>query len=391
MTEEERAPKLPRTVIALGLVSLANDTASEMIYPLLPAFLAVTLGAGPAAIGIVEGIAEATAALAKGFFGWLSDRSKKSKGYVLAGYALSTVIRPVIALARAWPAVAAIRFVDRLGKGIRSAPRDRMVAAAVAAGRRGRAFGFERAMDNIGAVAGPVAATILLKVAGLQLRTVFALTLVPGLATLAILSFATPEPAATPIPPKTALKLTPLSPKLKAVIATVFIFSLANSTDAFLLLRARECGIPVWALPLLWAGFNGVRATANTPLGTLADRIGAGRTLVAGWLVYAASYFAFGRVTGSFAIIAVFLSYALYYALAEGAERALVANLSPADSRGRAFGAYYMISGLSALPASLLLGALWSRFGARAAFDTGAILALAASAGLAMALRSRRP
>lgn len=389
VADRPRAWKLPRTVVSLGFVSLANDIASEMIYPLLPAFLAVTLGAGPAAIGIVEGIAEATAAVGKGFFGWLADRSRRSKGFVLAGYAVSTAVRPLIALARAWPAVAAIRFADRAGKGIRSAPRDRMVAAAVPAGRRGRAFGFERAMDNLGALLGPVAATILLKVAGLDIRMVFALTLVPGLATVAILLFATPEPAETPSPAETSSKRGPLPRGLAAVIAAVAVFSLANSTDAFLLLRARECGIPIWALPLLWAGFNGARAAANTPLGALADRVGSGRTLVAGWMLYAATYFAFGRVTGPLAVGAAFLSYALYYAFSEGAERALVADLAPAESRGRAFGAFYMISGLSALPASLLFGALWSRFGSRTAFDIGAIFALAASAGLALALRTR--
>lgn len=390
MAERPDASRLPRTVVSLGLVSLANDAASEMIYPLLPAFLAATLGAGPAAIGVVEGIAEATAALTKGVFGWLSDRSRKNKGFVLAGYALSTVVRPAIALARAWPVVAVIRFVDRTGKGIRSAPRDRMVAAAVPAGRRGKAFGFERAMDNVGALAGPVAATILLRTAGLDIRTVFALTLVPGLATVAILIFATPEPIPLAPPGTAEGTAEPLPRKLKAVIAAVVLFSLANSTDAFLLLRARECGVAVWALPLLWAGFNGVRAAANTPLGALADRFGTGRTLVAGWVLYAASYFAFGRVSGIVAVIAVFFSYALYYAFAEGAERALVADLAPARSRGRAFGAFYMTSGLAALPASVLFGAIWSRFGARTAFDTGAIFALVASAGMALALGIRR-
>ena len=361
MAEREGAPKLPRTVVSLGLVSLANDTASEMIYPLLPAFLAATLGAGPAAIGVVEGIAEATAALGKGLFGWLSDRWPKNKGFVVAGYAISTAVRPLIALAGTWPVVAAIRFADRVGKGIRSAPRDRMVAAAVPAGRRGKAFGFERAMDNIGALAGPIAATLLLRFAGLDIRTVFALTLVPGLATVAILIFATPEKAARPASQPSGEKAGPLPRELKAVIASVILFSLANSTDAFLLLRAKECGVAVWALPLLWAAFNGVRAAANTPLGALADRFGAGRTLVTGWILYAISYFAFGRVTGIVTVVAVFFSYALYYAFAEGAERALVADLAPARSRGRAFGAFYMTSGLAALPASLLFGAIWSR------------------------------
>jgi MFS family permease len=378
-------------VVSLGLVSLFNDIASEMIYPLLPAFLTATLGAGTAAVGIVEGVAEATAAVGKGFFGWLSDRRAKRKPFVMAGYAASVAARPLIALAPGWGAVVAIRFFDRIGKGVRTAPRDAMIAGAVDPKRRGIAYGFERAMDNAGATIGPLVAALLLKFWFTDVRSVFALSIVPGLAALAILKFRAREEKTVDVERAPSSDGARLPRRFYAVIGIFTLFAFANSTDAFLLLRARECGVPLWAIPALWAFFNGAKALTNTPLGALADRVGRMPTILVGWLAYAGVYFAFGRVGTPGGIWALFGIYALYYALTEGAQRAYVADVAGPRARGRAFGAFHLFTGLAALPASILFGVLWARLGAATAFDVGAGIALASAAALAALSFFHRP
>ncbi len=377
---------LDAIVISLGFVSLFNDIASEMIYPLLPSFLAVTLGAGPAAIGIVEGVAESTASLGKGLFGWLSDRRGRRKPFVAAGYAASVFARPLLSAAPGWGAVLGIRFLDRVGKGVRTAPRDSMIAAAVEPGRRGLAYGFDRAMDNAGAMIGPLVAALLLRFAFKSVRPVFALSIVPGLIALGFLQFGakekhSPPPAVNaPRPPGDGA----LSRRFLFLIAIFAFFGLASSTDAFLLLRAQQCGVPLWAVPLLWAAFNGVKAAASTPLGSLADRIGRTPSILLGWGVYAGSYFGFALARSPQAAWALFLTYALFYALTEGPERALVAGMAGESSRGRAFGLFHMTQGIVALPASVVFGLLWRKFGPAVAFETGAAVAAAAALLLAV-------
>lgn len=388
----KRFLSLSPLVVSLGLVSLFNDIASEMIYPLLPAFLTATLGAGTAAVGIVEGVAEATAAVGKGLFGWLSDRKPRRKPFVMAGYAASVAARPLVAIAPGWGAVVAIRFLDRIGKGIRTAPRDAMIAGSVDPKRRGVAYGFERAMDNAGATIGPLIAALLLKFFFTDVRPVFALSIVPGLAALAILKFRAREEkivavAKGPSPVEPAR----FPPRFYAVIAIFTLFALANSTDAFLLLRARDCGVPLWAIPALWSFFNGAKALTNTPLGALADRIGRMPTILLGWLAYAGVYFAFGRVRSAGAIWALFGIYALYYGLTEGAQRAYVADVAGEKARGRAFGLFHLSVGLASLPASIAFGVLWAKLGPAAAFDVGAVLALASAVALVAVSFARRP
>lgn len=395
MPAMEAAPKrflsLSPLVVSLGFVSLFNDIASEMIYPLLPAFLTATLGAGTAAIGLVEGVAEATAAVGKGVFGWLSDLRTRRKPFVMAGYAASVAARPLIALAPGWGAVVAIRFLDRIGKGVRTAPRDAMIAGSVDPRRRGVAYGFERAMDNAGATIGPLIAAFLLKFFFTDVRPVFALSIVPGIAALAILKFRAREERVVAVARDRAAVAAPLPPRFYGVIGIFTLFALANSTDAFLLLRARECGVPLWAIPALWAFFNGAKALTNTPLGALADRIGRMPTILLGWLAYAGVYFAFGRVRSAGAIWALFGIYALYYGLTEGAQRAYVADVAGEKARGRAFGLFHLSVGLASLPASVVFGVLWARWGAAAAFDVGAALALASAGALAAISWLRRP
>ncbi|MGH9440909.1 MAG: MFS transporter [Thermoanaerobaculia bacterium] len=373
--------QLDPVILALGFVSLFNDIASEMIYPLLPAFLAVTLGAGPAAVGVVEGFAEATASLGKGLFGWLSDRKTRRKPFVEAGYAASVFARPLLSLAPGWGAVLGIRFLDRIGKGIRTAPRDSMIAAAAEPARRGIAYGFDRAMDNAGAMIGPLIAALLLKLAFTGVRPVFALSLVPGVIALLLLRFGAREKASPVAPKERRLEIRrgAFSGRFLFLVGIFAVFGLASSTDAFLLLRAQQCGIPLWEVPLLWAAFNGVKAAASTPLGSLADRIGRIPSILLGWGVYAGSYFGFALARTPSAAWTLFLTYALFYALTEGPERALVAGMSEEGGRGRAFGLFHMTQGIAALPASVIFGLLWKSFGPRVAFEAGAAVAAAAA------------
>ncbi|MEP6995208.1 MAG: MFS transporter [Acidobacteriota bacterium] len=384
---------MDRGVVLLGWVSFLTDVASDMIYPLLPDFLTRTLRAGPAALGVIEGVAEATASLTKLVSGWWSDRAVRRKPIVVAGYLIAAVARPLVGFASRWGEVLAVRFADRVGKGIRTSPRDALIADLVPPERRGKAFGLQRAMDNAGALVGPLLAALLLKFVFADERSVFLLAAVPGLAAVALLVFAvreaprprptTPAPVPVPAPIRSAL------PRRFWIAIGIFVlFTLASSTDAFLLLKARDSGIPLWQLPLLWGFFNGVKAAGGVPGGALADRLGRVWAITAGWAVYAASYLGFAYARGAAAIWALFAFYALFYALTEGAQRALVADLVPADVRGRAFGVFHASVGLASLPASILFGVLWNLFGSRIAFLFGAGLAVVATGAL-LAFRLR--
>jgi len=375
-----RAPALPRTVKALGLVSLLNDASSEMIYPLLPAFLTATLGAGPAFLGLVEGIAEAVAAAGKVVAGRVSDRLPRRKPLVVLGYGLASVVRPLIALATAPWHVLAIRFADRMGKGARGAPRDALLAEVTPAAQRGRAFGFHRAMDHLGATLGPLLASAVLFFQN-DLRLVFALAAIPALASLVLLVVGVEEEARTS-GPAGAAKDGRLGRSLWRYLLVLAVFTLGNSSDAFLLLRAQEAGIGLALLPLLWTLHHVVKAAASTPAGSLSDRMGRRRTIVAGWAVYGLCYAGFAVAAAPPAIWLLFAVYGLFHALTEGPERALVADLTGAETRGRAFGLYHAVTGAMLLPASVLTGALWQRFGAGPALGVGATLAAVAAFGL---------
>lgn len=372
--------RLPRNVIALGLVSLFTDLSSEMIYPLLPVFLTATLGAGPAALGAIEGVAETTASLLKLFSGAWSDRLGKRKPLVLAGYGLSSIMRPLMGLAASWGHVLAIRFSDRIGKGVRSSPRDALVAASVPPEERGRAFGFQRALDHLGAVLGPVVAFGLLAGAGLSYRSVFFLAAVPGAVAVAILwRLVRDEGERAPAGTDTGLLAGGLTPEFRNYLLIVSLFTLGNASDAFLILRAVDVGVPPAYVPLLWGAFHVVKSSLSTHAGILADRWDRRKMVVSGWILYAAVYAAWGVAKGPVWMVGLFLVYGLYSAATEGAERALVADFVPADRRGTAFGWFHLAVGAAALPASLLFGVLWSRFGAPAAFGLSAVLAILAA------------
>lgn len=401
--------KLHATVYALGLTSLLNDAASDMIYPLLPLFLATSAGAGAAWLGIIEGSAEAMAAFLKIVSGHLSDRTQRRKPFVVAGYAVASVARPFLALVSSAAGVLALRLIDRFGKGIRSSPRDALIADVVPPADRGRAFGLHEAMDHLGAVVGPLAASGLLAL-GFGLPAVFLASAVPALAACLVVALVVREAPRHPASAATVAVTAP--PPVEAQIpasnggghahlarpsrrpfvgylVAVTVFSLAGSADVFLVMRAHELGFSAVALPALWAMHNGVKAVTGTHGGMLADRFGRRRALAAGWIIYAGVYAGFGWADSKAAIITLFVVYGLHRALVAGAQKALVADLVPAQSRARGYGIYYTCVGVTLLPASIAFGLLYQKVGPTVAFATGASLALLAT-GLLPLSRVRR-
>ena len=377
-------PKLGRNVFALSTVSFLTDVSSEMIYPLLPAFLTTVLGANASFIGAIEGAAETTAALLKLASGWWSDRVKKRKPLVFWGYAIASAMRPLVAIATSAVQVLGIRVADRVGKGIRNSPRDALIAESVDPSIRGRAFGFQRAADNAGGFVGPLIAFAVLTWHVAKLRTVFLLAAIPGALAVLVVAFAVRDiPRDVQAPAKPGLDLSlPLGARFWRVLTVIFVFTLGNSTDAFLLLRANQLGVPVALAPILWAWLHLVKSASNVPGGALSDRIGRQRTLIAGWTLYAAVYLAFGLAHATWQAWALFGVYGLFFGLTEGSERALVADFVAPERRGTAYGWYNLAIGIGALPASLMFGFVWDRYGPEAAFLMGATLALIAAVGL---------
>ena len=379
-----------RNIFFLGLVSFFTDISSEMIYPLLPVFLISVLGVGPTFVGLVEGVAEATASFLKLFSGWISDRRQKRKFLVVSGYTLSTLTRPLVAVATAGWHVLFIRFLDRVGKGIRTSPRDALIADSAPEWEHGKAFGFQRALDHTGAVIGPLIAFLLLTFITQQYRTLFLLAYIPGIIALILLIFgvkerkaAQPGPSSQPVP----LTLRPFDRRFKIFLLIIILFSLGNSSDAFLILKAKEAGVSVSLLPVLWAVLHISKSLSATPGGTLSDRYGRRKLIIAGWILYGGVYFGFASAQTSEMVWILFVVYGLFYGLTEGGERALVANLVQPHLRGTAYGLFHFSIGLSTLPASLLMGFLWETFSPKAAFSFGAVLALLAAVLLWLMVR----
>jgi MFS family permease len=405
VTARERGP-LPRTVKALAAVSLFTDASSEMIYPLLPAFLTMTLGASAAWVGIIEGAADATASVLKLASGGWSVRVRRRKPLIVAGYALASALRPLVAVAGAAWQVLAIRVGDRVGKGIRGAPRDAMIADAVPAGERGRAFGVQRAADHAGAFIGPLVAFVLLQWVGLTVRTVFLLAAIPGAIAVLVAVFGVKEDDAqravdggrptvdgegkaeavgrsTTTDERSTINA-PLGRPFWRYLAVLVLFTLGNSTDAFLLLRASQLGVTAALLPILWAALHVVKSATSIPAGAWSDRIGRRTMIAAGWLWYALVYLGFGMASATWHAWALFLAYGLFFGLTEGVERALVADLVPASRRGLAFGWYNGVIGVAVLPASVAFGLMWDWKGSTFAFTVGAASACLASVALVL-------
>jgi MFS family permease len=374
-------------VLILGLVSFFTDVSSEMIYPLLPLFLTGVLGAGPAFLGAIEGVAESTASLLKLFSGLLSDRTRGRKRLVLLGYSLSALMRPLIGSATSPLMVLLIRTGDRVGKGVRSAPRDALIADSVDPALRGKAYGFHRSMDNAGALLGPLIATGLLAYLVKDVRQVFWLAALPGLAAVLLILWKLNEVErqAYPAPP-VRLALLPPGP-LRRYLLILFLFTLGNSSDAFLLLKAGALGVPPFRFPLLWAFFSLVKMLSTMPFGALSDRVGRRGIIVAGWCVYSLCYLGFAFAASEFHIWLLFALYALFYGLTEGVEKAFLADMADPALRGTAFGWFNFAIGSGAFPASLLFGLIWERFGDVAPFVCGATLSGGAALLLLLLVR----
>ena len=376
-----KTPFLPRTVIILGLVSFFNDTASEMITPLLPIFLTATLGAGPAVVGLVEGVAEATSSLLKLISGRMADKGWNHKGLVLGGYSVSNLARPLIGLALGWNLVLLLRFLDRVGKGLRTSPRDALIAASTDTARLGRAFGFHRALDNAGAMLGPLCAWYLLRKT-IPMAHVFLWSLVPGVLVVCLLMFGLEStPVGKELKKLPPLRWSVLDPRLRGLILAAGGLALAGVPEAFLVLWATEQGLRVAWIPLLWAAASAAKAIVAGPSGSLSDRFGRFPVLLCGWscrllLLLSLAWSCSGGHPGM--VWPLFLAYAASLAATEGAERALIGDFARREERATAFGLYHMVTGLAVLPGALLFGVVWQILGPAVAFIANAILSAGA-------------
>ena len=397
-----RYQRLPRNVTAIGLVSLLNDASSEIIYPLLPLFLTVGLGASAKAFGLIEGSAESMSSLLKLFSGYLSDRAGKRKWLVVGGYALASLVRPFLGFASSWQQVLAIRLTDRVGKGVRTAPRDAMIADAVPPEQRGIAFGFHRAMDHAGAVIGPLVGALLVALfvvnseapTAREFVTIFLAASIPAIMAVLVAIFfmresevpKRPQPQDTETKPL-KLSLRGFDGNFKKFLLVLALFTLSNSSDGFLILRAQELGVPITIVPLLWAAHHATKVLSSLFGGDLSDRLGRKRLIVSGWVLYAAVYAGFAFVSQTISVWILFLIYGIYFGLVEGAEKALVADLVRPEQRGTAYGLYNLAFGITVFPASLLMGMIWDWKGPATAFLISAAMGATAAALLLFFVR----
>jgi MFS family permease len=369
-------PRLHPTVVALAVVSLLHDLAGDMVTPLLPALIA-TMGSGPAALGLIEGTADATSSLLKLVSGYVADRIGRLKALTVLGYGVANVLRPLLGLATSWWQMLAIRFGDRIGKGIRGSPRDALVASVTPKEARGYAFGFHHALESLGAVLGTVVGYVLLS-SGMSVRRVILWSAAPGIVTMLVVGLGVQPRAAPPTSSSVRIGIPPVAGFRRLLVAVV-TFTLGNSSDAFLLWRAQEVGIKVALTPILWALLHLVRSATATWGGRLSDRRGRSFTIAAGWIVYALTYAGFAACRATWQVWLLFAVYGGYYGLTGGAQKAMVVDMVPKDWQGRALGTFQMAIGVAALPASAVFGVLYREWGAGAAFGVGAVLALVAT------------
>jgi MFS family permease len=394
-TEPSPVPGVSRNVFVLGLVSLATDVASEMPYPIIPIFLTVTLGAPVAFLGLIEGIAEGTASLMKVGSGWYSDRLSMRRPLVAAGYGLSAVGKVLLATAFHWPQVLIARTTDRFGKGVRTSPRDALIADSSLPEVYGRSFGFHRAADTAGAVIGPLIGLAILQIVGQNhLRPILLAATVPGVLSVGLLVFVRerrrpPQPVAKATG-SAKLDLSGASPVFWMFLSISLLFALGNSSDTFLILRAKDLGLSLSVVILMYVLYNAAYSLLSLPAGIVADRIGKRRLVTGGFFVYGLVYMGFALVGQGSAVWPLFLVYGVYMAFTDGQARAMVAELSPEERRGTFLGLYHTGIGLMALAASVIAGVLWDVVGKPAPFWLGASTGFAAAA-LMLALPRTQP
>jgi MFS family permease len=382
--------KIPRNVLILGVVSFLTDASSDMIYPLLPVFLSEVLGCSTLFIGVIEGVAESTASLLKLFSGWLSDRLGRRKLLVSIWYGVAALAKPVLSVATAPWHVLLLRFADRFGKGVRTSPRDALIADSASKEGRGISYGFHRAMDSAGAVVGPLLAFLLLPLVHQNYRTIFLIASVPALLAVIILVLLVREKIKTKEESSVKVKpgLSGFDRRFKFFVLGVAVFTLGNSSDAFLFLRARDLNIGVVFIPILWLVLHLVYSLVSSPAGALSDKIGRKNLIISGLFIYSLVYLGFAFASRSYHVWILFAFYGLYYGLADGAMRACVADLVGEERRGLAFGIYHGAVGLTALPASLIFGWLWQSAGVSVAFGFGSGLAFLAILIFAFGLKN---
>jgi MFS family permease len=423
--------KIPPGIWVLGFASFLTDISSEMIYPLLPLFLTQVLGAGMASLGLIEGIAEATAGLSKIYAGVLTDRLKTRKPLILLGYGLSGVMRPLIGLAISWWMVLFFRFVDRVGKGIRTAPRDALIADMAESSQRGTAYGIHRAMDHAGSIGGALAASFLLTVLGFKLRTVFLMAAVPAAMTMVVLWFgineeqingrkktiSSPPPQVTKAnglgtdsrgqssdpgetsfspPPFPSLKtlaahFRAIDPSYRRLLICLYVFTLGDVSDAFLLMHLHSVGVPAATIPLLWMLLHVVKMSSSALGGRFGDLLGHRQMIFCGWFYVSCIYGMFGMTRDLTITIALFVAYGLYFGFTEPSERALVANMSREEERGISFGLLHFTVAMAVLPAGLIFGTLWQVLGERTAFLISAGVTMVAALSLLWVLPRKEP
>jgi len=367
---------ISKNVFVLGLVSFFNDVASEMIYPLVPIFLTSVLGAPVAVVGLIEGIAESTASVLKVVSGWLSDKWRKRKPFVVAGYSFSAISKILLSLAFSWPFVLIARFIDRFGKGTRTSARDALITESSENLVRGRAFGFHRALDTLGAVVGPMIALLAIHFLDNKFRLIFFLAFIPAfIGILLLLFFVKEKKKEANSSPTFRFNWRNLDPSFKIFLLISFIFALGNSSDAFLILRAQNLGLSVILVVLAYVLFNFTYAIFSIPAGIISDKIGPKKVLLAGFLLFSAVYLFFGLAHSSLFLWFLFPVYGMYMALTEGVGKAYISNLVPQEKTGTAFGVYQTTIGLTTFFASLIAGLLWTYIDVRLPFIFGSIIA----------------